>query len=84
MRYGYDGPDWSRSILPFLAVAAIVTLVIYFCIKEHDARVACEDSGGTYESYNCQTVYVPMSCGRNCTMIVPIESCDHRCVGAAC
>lgn len=71
------------ALLSLLAV--LVGVVIWLAIAEHNAQTACEDKGGTYESYNCRTIYVPVStyCGSGCTstIIVPEESCDHRCVG---
>jgi hypothetical protein len=79
----------ERLVLLALIVVlltCVIGLVIYE-VEQTNAKHACEDRGGSYDSYNCRTTYVPMTtyCGSGCTntVIVPTTTCDYHCVGAA-
>jgi hypothetical protein len=70
-----------------IGFAVLVTAMsVIMAIAHNNAKHACEDRGGSYDSYNCHTTFIPMmvSCGSNCTntILVPEETRDYRCVGA--
>lgn len=76
--------DWPEYLLGFLALAMIVgsVLMIMLGVQDCHAQSDCEQRGGSVEHYNFRTIYVPISCGSGCTMVVPQEVSDWRCVGA--
>lgn len=66
-----------------LFLIGVLALAIFSYVDRRSDKRACEDRGGTYEKYNCQTDMVPMNCGSGCTMLVPEEDCDYRCMGGS-
>lgn len=64
--------------LVMLAVLVLVALVIQDCTEKSD----CRRKGGEIEEYNQHTVLVPISCGSGCTIMVPEEVSDWRCIDA--
>ncbi len=71
---------WYGAIIGFVFVAFFI--VVFACLaSECKAREACESKGGTVERFNFRTVYHSQSCGENCTIFVPQEISDWRCVG---
>lgn len=80
-----DTDKFLVGVVIVVLVACIVGLA-WYAIDFNKKETACEERGGSYDSYNCRTIYVPMTtyCGSGCTntIIVPTETCDHHCVGA--
>ena len=70
--------EWAVGAVFVGLVATFVGLAIREC---GDQR-RCESAGGRVERYNERTILVPMSCGSGCTMLVPEQVSDWRCVGA--
>lgn len=70
-----------EALVGLLAIGVIAVLII---LGVHDCRQQqrCEAGGGTVERYNFRTVLIPIDCGSGCTMLVPTEVSDWRCVGA--
>jgi hypothetical protein len=64
------------TVITFVVVAIVL---IVGAVMHHNAKVACEDQGGRYVAYDCETTWVLSSCGSDCTMLVPVESCEYRC-----
>jgi hypothetical protein len=73
--------DTAYATLLVIAGVAIIGFIVYG-IRDCSAQQRCEDLGGHVEKYGCHTVWVTTSCGSNCTITMPTESCDWRCVGA--
>lgn len=65
-----------------LGVMGLTAIAIAFGIRDCTAQSRCESLGGRVEKYDCQTVWTTVSCGSDCTMILPVETCKWRCVGA--
>lgn len=56
----------------FLALTAAVMID---CSDQRECRRA-----GAVERYNYRTVLIPTSCGSGCTVLVPTETSEWRCV----
>lgn len=69
------------SIGGALFLIGILVILIILAWKEHSEQEECRDRGGYVERYNFRTIYVPQSCGSNCTIMVPQEVSDWRCSG---
>lgn len=65
------------------AVITIVALIVCAIVGVVDCRQQrdCEARGGRVERYNYRTIYVTQSCGKGCTMLVPHQVSDWRCIG---
>lgn len=72
--------DRAFSALLWSGAVLLVVLALVFTIVDCSEQRECRDNGGRVEHYNYRTVMMPMSCGSNCTMIVPVETSDWRCV----
>lgn len=81
-RYGYGVRDVVLVIGTAVVCIGLLVGLAYALYVAHAREARCEAAGGHEESYNCSTIIMPISCGKGCTMLVPMESCDHRCVGA--
>ena len=63
-------------------IAALVVAMVIACLHQREFDDKCTSAGGFTRDTNCHTTYVPMSCGSDCTIITPIENCDHVCVSS--
>lgn len=62
-------PDYKLELMvACLLIGAVATLVI-FGVRD------CNQQG-----YNFHTVFMPVSCGSGCVVMVPYEVSDWRCV----
>lgn len=75
---------WFDTVYAVLLAVAGVAAVVFiaFGIRDCSAQSRCESLGGRVEKYDCQTVWTTVSCGSDCTMTLPVETCKWRCVGA--
>jgi hypothetical protein len=76
--------DWTDWLIVgvLTAAAAGFVLMLFLGVQECGDKRRCTTNAGRIEEYNCHTVYVTTYCGSGCTMLVPTEVCDWRCVGA--
>ncbi len=70
------------GVICALAIIVLVAVAIVFGVRDCQAQQRCEHLGGRVERYDCHEELIPMDCGSGCTMLVPVESCRWRCVGA--
>lgn len=70
------------EVISGLGVIALVIIMLAMSLRECDAKTKCRDNGGDVVHVNCRTVLVPYDCGKRCTIMVPHEECDWKCVGA--
>lgn len=77
-----DGLTWFERYYPFL-IGMFALALIAFVVVDCREREACEQVGGEVEEYNQHTVLMPVPCGSGCTVMVPEEVSDWRCVDPA-
>lgn len=78
--------DWFDTLYPIgmcIAVVLLIVGIVATLVRDCSDQRRCERAGGRVEQYNCSTILVPVSCGSGCTLMVPTQSCDWRCVGAS-
>jgi hypothetical protein len=68
----------AAAVTALIAIAFLVAIVLMVrdCSRQED----CTDKGGRIERYNHRTMWVAQSCGKNCTVMVPHQVSDWRCV----
>lgn len=69
------------GIAMVVLAAALIALVV-FGVSDCRKQSRCEDDGGHVERYNFRTEFIPVSCGKSCTVVVPTQVSDWHCVGA--
>jgi hypothetical protein len=74
--------------LPEIIIGTTITLIVVFTAiafllawKEHSKQEECRDRGGYVERFNYRTIFIAESCGSGCTVMVPHQVSDWRCVG---
>jgi hypothetical protein len=75
--------DWVERVVTigFAILAAGMASLVVALVMDIRSQGRCESVGGRVERYNFHTILLPVVCGSGCTIMMPTEVSDWRCIG---